>query len=90
MKITRLVLCLASLTAAVATFAAEEWESLFDGKTLAGWKAAEHPASFTVTDGTIRGSGARAHLFYLGGDGKAEFENFELELEFKAVNRANS
>jgi hypothetical protein len=90
MKITRLILCLASLTGAMAASAAGEWESLFDGRTLAGWKAAEHPASFAVVDGTIRGSGPRAHLFYVGADGRADFENFEIELEVKAVNRANS
>ncbi len=90
MKTLRLVLGLVTFAATSAAFAVEEWETLFDGKSLAGWKASEHPASFTVVDGMIRGSGARAHLFYLGADGKAEFENFEIELEVKAVNRANS
>ncbi len=67
-----------------------DWETLFDGQTLNGWKAAEHPNSFTVVDGTIRGLGLRSHLFYLGADGKAEFENFELEIDFKAMDGANS
>ena len=41
--------------------------SLFDGKTLAGWKAAtEGPASFGVVDGTIACDGPKSHLFYVG------------------------
>ncbi len=64
--------------------------SLFDGKSLNGWKAAEHPDSFSVVDGLIQGNGPRAHLFYLGEDGKAEFENFELELEAKPMPGCNS
>lgn len=70
--------------------AQQEWETLFDGKSLAGWKAAEHPDSVKVVDGMIYCDGPRAHLFYLGADGKAEFENFELELEVKAMPGANS
>ncbi len=70
--------------------AADGWVPLFDGKTLAGWKASEHPDSFRVVDGTILGSGLRSHLFYVGADGKAEFENFELEIDVKANDGANS
>ncbi len=70
--------------------AQQEWESLFDGKSLAGWKAAEHPDSIRLVDGMIYCNGPRAHLFYVGPDGKAEFENFELELEVKAMPGANS
>lgn len=70
--------------------AQEGWVSLFDGKSLAGWKASEHPDSVKVVDGMIYCDGPRAHLFYLGDDGKAEFENFELELEVKAMPGANS
>ena len=69
---------------------AQEWESLFDGKTLAGWKANESAASFRVEDGAIACDGPRSHLFYTGADGKADFKNFELAVEVKALNRANS
>jgi hypothetical protein len=72
--------------------AAEEagWTSLFDGRTLAGWKAAESPVSFRVVDGTIACDGPRAHLFYVGRDGKAIFEDFEATVEVKARKGANS
>jgi hypothetical protein len=42
------------------------WINLFDGKSLDGWKASEHPATFSVADGSIVVYGDRAHLFYEG------------------------
>ena len=66
------------------------WVSLFDGQSLAGWKATENPASFRVVDGTIACDGPRAHLFYVGADGKAAFDDFEAEVEVKARAGANS
>lgn len=86
-------LTLVSLLAALAlpTRAAEDgWMDLFDGHSLAGWKAAEHPGSFKVIDGAIACDGPRAHLFYVGADGRADFENFELVVEAKAMPGANS
>jgi hypothetical protein len=69
----------------------DDWVSLFDGKTLAGWKAAtESPGSFRVVDGTIAADGPKSHLFYVGPDGKAGFENFELSVEVRAREGANS
>ncbi len=41
-------------------------------------------------DGAIACDGPRAHLFYVGADGKAAFENFEAEVEVKARAGANS
>src|SRR5437870_320578 len=79
-RFARLAFVLAALGGALSAFAADGWETIFDGKTLNGWKASEHPASIKVVDGMIYCDGPRAHLFYLGADGKAEFENFELEL----------
>ena len=66
------------------------WVSLFDGTSLTGWKAAENPGSFRVVDGTIACDGPRAHLFYTGADGKADFENFELSVEVLTKPGANS
>ena len=77
-------------SAAAAGAADEEWIPLFDGKTLAGWKAAESPASFRVVDGAIACDGPKGHLFYVGSDGKAEFESFEASFEVKARPGANS
>jgi len=69
---------------------ADEWQSLFDGKSLDGWKVSEHPASFSVADGTIVCHGPRAHAFFIGPTGQANFKNFELEAEVKASPGANS
>jgi hypothetical protein len=91
MRAPRAALALASLVAASPLAAADDgWVTLFDGQSLAGWKAAENPASFRVVDGAIACDGPRAHLFYVGPDGKASFENFEAQVEVRARAGANS
>ena len=40
---------------------ADEWISLFDGKSLKDWKVNENPATFTVADGAIVAHGERRH-----------------------------
>ena len=75
-----MLLAFALLPPPPAARAADEgWVSLFDGKTLAGWKASESPGSFRVVDGAIACDGPRSHLFYVGADGKAAFESFEAD-----------
>jgi HEAT repeat protein len=67
------------------------WTQLFDGQTLRGWKAAEHPGSFTVRDGAIVAHGERAHLFYVGTAATAPtFQDFELKAEIRTEPHANS
>ncbi len=39
------------------TDAGDGWISLFNGKTLDGWKASEHEGSFQVRDGMIVANG---------------------------------
>lgn len=69
----------------------EGWASLFDGKSLEGWKAAtEKPESFSVRDGMLCVEGGRSHLFYVGEVGKASFKNFELKLDVMTKPGANS
>ncbi len=67
---------------------AGEWVSLFDGKTLSGWRA-EGKADWTVKDGAIIGrqgpGGAPGDLYTEG-----EWADFELEAEFKVHWPANS
>jgi hypothetical protein len=58
-----------------------EWISLFDGKSLDGWKAGEHKDTFKVVDGQIVVHGERAHLFCVGAMHNADFKNFELSVE---------
>jgi hypothetical protein len=74
--------------------AAEEpgFESLFDGKSLAGWKVNENPGSWKVVDGQIVCHGPRSHLFYVGPDAAhpAEFKDFHFKAEVMTKPGSNS
>ena len=77
--------------AAPAGPAGDDWTPLFDAVSLSGWKpAAEGPSSFRVVDGAVACDGPRSHLFYVGPDGNAAFEDFELSVEVKTKPGANS
>lgn len=80
------------LALAMPVFAAEKdgWISLFDGKSLDGWKANENPATFSVKDGAIVVKGDRAHLFYAGSVENHDFKNFEFKAEVMTKPNANS
>ncbi len=76
------------------------WTSLFDGKTLGGWKASENPDSFTVRDGMIvahaqgepieeQAPFPKSHLFYVGPDGNASYTDFEFQADVKTEPNAN-
>ena len=79
----------ASLIGTVA-LAEDDWIELFDGASLKGWKASENVGTFKVEGGSIAADGPRSHLFYVGSDGQASFENFEFSAEVKAKAGANS
>ena len=65
--------------------------SLFDGKSLNGWKVnKENPKSIIVKDGNIVIDGPRAHLFYAGDVEKHNFKNFVLRAQVKTFPKANS
>jgi len=68
----------------------EGWYSLFDGKTLNGWKAGEHPESFRVENGVIVVNGLRSHLFYVGPVLNHNFKNFHFKAKVKTYPKANS
>jgi len=63
--------------------------SLFDGKTLDGWKVAEDKGAFKVEDGAIVVSGVRSHAFYVGKVKDAKFNNFELRLDVMTKEHSN-
>ena len=89
MRRTAYLLFAASLLAVSALRAAEEkgeWVSIFDGKSLDGWKINESPESWKIEDGAIVANGPRSHLFYVGDD--KPFKNFELQAE--AMTKPNS
>ena len=83
----------AALLCGVALFAlsaapadTDGWISMFDGKTLNGWKANERPESWTVRDGTITGDGEASHLFWM----ERECENCEFKADLKIGHLGNS
>jgi len=67
-----------------------DWVSLFDGKTLKGWKISEHPETFSVKDGAIVVHGERAHLFYEGDVNNHNFKNYEFKATVMTKPGSNS
>ena len=61
------------------------WISIFDGKTLDGWKANEKYEGFKVENGCIVGFGNKNHLYYM-----EELKNFELQLDIMTKKNCNS
>ena len=73
------------------TVSAEDgWTSLFDGKTLKGWKrAAIGVAEYKVVDGTIYGKTVEgSQNTFLASE--KEYADFELEFEVKVHDKLNS
>ncbi|WP_338869907.1 DUF1080 domain-containing protein [Spirosoma sp. SC4-14] len=69
---------------------ANGWVSIFDGKTLNGWKVGDNASTFSVEDGAIVVHGPRAHLFYEGPVGNHNFKNFEWKAQVKTTPGSNS
>ena len=63
-----------------------DWQPMFDGSTLEGWKANEHPESWTVKDGVLRGDGPASHLFYM----REQCVNCEFKAEIRLNHTGNS
>lgn len=85
-----ILLLLSSCSGATQGQKSDGWISLFDGKTLNGWRASENPGTFTVEDGMIVVHGPRAHLFYEGPVQDANFKNFELKTRVMTTPGSNS
>ncbi len=86
----RAILCLLCSFLEAATWAADEWHPLFNGKDLTGWKASENQGGFKVVDGAIAFDGQRSHLFYVGEVKGAEFKNFEFKADVLTRPMANA
>jgi hypothetical protein len=84
------ILLLAALIAAgsIAVSDNEDWQSLFDGKTLTGWKTSSgQPVTkgWIVEEGCIFRKGGGGDIFAVG-----EYADFELEFEWKISPKGNS
>ena len=66
------------------------WVSLFDGKTLNGWKAGKNAATFHVDSGMIIVHGNTSHLYYNGSFHHHDFKNFEFKAKVMTFPHANS
>ena len=66
------------------------WISLFDGKSLNGWKASEDSGTFSVENGSIKVAGQRSHLFYEGSVMNHDFKNFEFKAQVMTKPGSNS
>ena len=67
-----------------------EWTSLFDGKSLDGWKVNENQESVRVEDGAIVVNGPRAHAFYDGDVSNHNFKDFEFQAQVMTFPGSNS
>ncbi|PWU03476.1 MAG: DUF1080 domain-containing protein [Bacteroidetes bacterium] len=66
------------------------WTSLFDGKTLDGWKVGANAGTFSVDSGMIIVHGSTAHLFYDGPFKNHNFKNFEFKASVMTTPGSNS
>lgn len=85
-------LSIAPAPAADAKAAEEDgFISLFDGKTLDGWKNNEHEEAVRVEDGAmVVGGSDRSHVFYVGPVENHDFKDFDLKLEVNTQPGSNS
>ena len=81
-----LSLVLGAMAADAPKAGKDGWVSMFDGKTLDGWKASEKPENWKVEDGAIVGRGDRSHLFWT----KEICENCEFRATVKINTGGNS
>lgn len=90
MKFASLVMTLALTFVSAFAFAAEDdgFQSLFDGKSLKGWKVNENEKSFSVEDGAIKSHGDRSHLFFVGAD--RPFKNFHFTADVMTKENSNA
>lgn len=91
MKLTSLLsITILSILSLISSVRAEDgdWISLFDGKTMEGWKINESPESWKVEDGALVCHGKRSHIFYVGSD--KPFKNFHFSAEVMTTPGSNS
>lgn len=78
-------------TGATVTAAEQQqapWESLWDGRSLQGWRVSPPDADWRIVDGQLTGPSSSSRLFYEGPVAGHDFGNFELEVEARTVGDA--
>ena len=95
-KNTRSLFLLSTCLASTLVLGAEKddgFVSIFDGKTLAGWKPVSTDAkdAWVVRDGVIRGDGDKGGRCYLAYEENKKIGNFELKFSYRLTgSKANS
>ena len=93
LKLVLCVFCIVSLAGckeSVKKSSSDQWQSLFNGKDLTGWKASEKQGCFTVENGAIKVSNGRSHLYYTGPVENADFTDFEFMAQVMTTPGSNS
>jgi len=65
-------------------FSAENWQSLWDGKSFAGWRV-EGKGDWKIEDGALRGTNFKTEKAYGHLVSERSFSDFTVRLKFKAV-----
>ena len=93
-RISSLVLAVSSLLGSSCGSASNDYrfDAIFDGKTLAGWRAVPDTllASWSVTDGAIQGTGLEDRLAYLVYAGDEALGDFELRFSYRMLTDGNT
>jgi hypothetical protein len=81
MKLTAILI----LGFCAVTAHAQSWKPLFDGKTMTGWQS-HNADDWRVENGALACDGSKASWLSYG----ERFTDFQLQLEFKGVQKVNS
>lgn len=87
---TLLLLAAALCVNIVSHAQSDGWVSLFNGKSLDGWKVGDNASTFSVDSGMIKVNGNTAHLFYDGPVHDHNFKNFEFKADVMTKPHSNS
>ena len=85
--ITQTVLIAASFVLAASTCFADNWQSLFDGKSLDGWTKVGGDATYEIEDGAIVGKTGQGKNTFLT---RGPYADFVLEFDVKCDPKLNS
>ncbi len=83
-----IVILMVVASAALPANAQDGFKTIFDGKSLDGWKANENVDSWKLKDELLVCHGERSHLFYVGDD--KPFKNFHFKAEVKTTKGSNA
>ena len=83
------LLCFFALSSLLRAQSSKDWERLFNGKDLKGWKQLNSKATYTVQSGEIIGTTVfnQPNSFLAS---EKDYRDFILELEFKVDSNMNS